>query len=675
MILDSEEIDRWRVWDNRLAALHEIRLGMSRRLPLHREDDGSSYANRVPQRQSLYDWAPGSDDEDLYHELLSRANIPTFAQSARPRSMHLNFESHRRSHSRSRLRPRGNDGSRPPNWTEASRRDDSPRRADPSPSTAALLQSVEQHRRFNARARSTLQNYILDRDRRNNHEPTPAASTWARLHRSDQQPLGSPYPAIRSISSQVDLRDVHRQLFLENPSLARLKNSICYLSQLRHCDTVEEGLTLATDLAIDDPYTSGHKRSFDRCTKLSDLIVDTSTLPSVAECSWLTPGTVFIGSQHTPREPPPAMVYRDRNHDRDPHSRLERYRHDRHQALQERQRRRAYIRNGIYRESLPPPISDVAIQHSSSSSSNPPPSDHWLCTVTLHDICFSTLTLSGTMSATHIPNKLSTPHASSSLGSSSMRSFFEGEIIDFKTHSLETENFCTGPDNHTPGHLGGISNDARYWRDIGPFRELREKEQARKRNLHRNNTTGNKFRGPPRQHADGDGDSDLDSEDDEDDDDERVEDALGGEDTIATHLRSRSWIENVLLRDWILMRWKERCFIDDGGPVGDAIQVEGGASGAPAPPSQETVASSPPLSWGLTISGFYYVALRRQTGEIDGLYYDPGSLPFQVLELRPRGFARPRGHRAGEGGRRGGGGGGVPGIGGIKTSSPALGLR
>jgi hypothetical protein len=43
---------------------------------------------------------------------------------------------------------------------------------------------------------------------------------------------------------------------------------------------------------------------------------------------------------------------------------------------------------------------------------------------------------------------------------------------------------------------------------------------------------------------------------------------------------------------------------------------------------------------GLTISGFYYVSLRRDNGQIEGLYYDPSSSPYQHLTLTPekRGF-------------------------------------
>jgi Vacuolar import and degradation protein len=205
-----------------------------------------------------------------------------------------------------------------------------------------------------------------------------------------------------------------------------------------------------------------------------------------------------------------------------------------------------------------------------------------------------------------------------------MRSFFEGEIIDFKTHSLETENFCTGEEARGTGP-GGVGTDARYWMGIGPFRELLDAERAKKR-AEKAGRFGEMKVGW-RMEVEVDDDND-------DDDDDVVEDAMGGEDIIASHLRSRSWIENVLLKEWVLMRWKERCFINDA-----AKRTSDAASSSSARPrsGRGNAATPDPSSWGLTISGFYYVALRRQTGEIEGLYYDPGSLPFQILELRPEG--------------------------------------
>ncbi|KAF5840718.1 vacuolar import and degradation protein-domain-containing protein [Dunaliella salina] len=38
---------------------------------------------------------------------------------------------------------------------------------------------------------------------------------------------------------------------------------------------------------------------------------------------------------------------------------------------------------------------------------------------------------------------------------------------------------------------------------------------------------------------------------------------------------------------------------------------------------------------GLTIAGFYYVSVCRQTGCITGYYWDPQSTPFQLLHLTP----------------------------------------
>ncbi|PWY95455.1 hypothetical protein BO94DRAFT_619887 [Aspergillus sclerotioniger CBS 115572] len=75
---------------------------------------------------------------------------------------------------------------------------------------------------------------------------------------------------------------------------------------------------------------------------------------------------------------------------------------------------------------------------------------------------------------------------------------------------------------------------------------------------------------------------------------------------MTRNLVSRKWVTEQLSRRWILMRWKERCFI------------------TPTDSRQ-----------GLTISGFYYISLNRQSGQIEGLYYDPGSSPYQQLSLKP----------------------------------------
>lgn len=55
----------------------------------------------------------------------------------------------------------------------------------------------------------------------------------------------------------------------------------------------------------------------------------------------------------------------------------------------------------------------------------------------------------------------------------------------------------------------------------------------------------------------------------------------------------------------IFMRWKERKFVNVGEDC------------------------------GLTIAGFYYICISRQTGIIEGFYHDPHSSPYQKLHLKP----------------------------------------
>ncbi|KAI4115499.1 MAG: hypothetical protein LQ345_003910 [Seirophora villosa] len=79
-------------------------------------------------------------------------------------------------------------------------------------------------------------------------------------------------------------------------------------------------------------------------------------------------------------------------------------------------------------------------------------------------------------------------------------------------------------------------------------------------------------------------------------------------DEMVRGLVSKKWMREELREKYILMRWKEKSVIK---PL-EAHSV-------------------------LTISGFYYVSLRRSDGHIEGLYYDPSSTPFQHLTMAPDG--------------------------------------
>ncbi|KAL9100501.1 MAG: hypothetical protein Q9163_004124 [Psora crenata] len=78
------------------------------------------------------------------------------------------------------------------------------------------------------------------------------------------------------------------------------------------------------------------------------------------------------------------------------------------------------------------------------------------------------------------------------------------------------------------------------------------------------------------------------------------------EDSVVKSLLSTEWLRDELMGNWMLMRWKEKHFV--------------------TPSDAQS---------SLTISGFYYISMRRYDGQIEGLYYDPCSTPYQHLSLKP----------------------------------------
>ncbi|KAF2125776.1 hypothetical protein P153DRAFT_378606 [Dothidotthia symphoricarpi CBS 119687] len=216
--------------------------------------------------------------------------------------------------------------------------------------------------------------------------------------------------------------------------------------------------------------------------------------------------------------------------------------------------------------------------------------DRWPVKVTLHTVDWHTMQLSATMEAYNVPS-----HTATRASSSSITTFLEGEILDFRKYTLLTESFQSS-----------AANDAMYWRKLPPLRDLRDEEVGR---------------------------------------------CLGSE---------RWW--SSVGREWIFMRWKERCFVRPLNssftpPPTHHVPTRTSTTTTPRdaihsswPPQQqshthtfrphhadrggdESHASFDDSGCGLTISGFYYVCLRRSDGRVEGLYYDPMSSPYQCLEL------------------------------------------
>ncbi|EAW08188.1 GID4/VID24 family protein [Aspergillus clavatus NRRL 1] len=484
---------------------------VSRRIPIVRRQregptDMPNYEGHVSNIRSLYGWAPGSDDEDeddlVYGPLQDASTISSW----------FGPPSDRNATSRRHIRQDPNGRSPPVPRVELSESSTQP--VDDTAATAAtattaetLLQSVRRQPRF-SRTR-TLHNYLLERDQtsqdlegsreRGGATSTSRAYRFIPSSRGETQRLLTP----SDIRARVN---AHRQLHLEHSPSPRLKETIRYLDRLRYSTSFEESLSSAA--------AGGFVQLDFFPWDEDDFILDTTSIPPPPPCSWLRPGMVFTGSQMAACTPSSILAHRGPTSHPAGEPMIVNGSESGRVSVYTTSGRR-YLANSIY-------------------NLGTGKDENWPVKVTIHNINYQDMTLSGTMEAYNIPDKTSPAH------DAHIVTFLEGEIIDFNTHTLETKNF-----------KADAETDSTYWRELQPFKHLTDDEMTRR-------------------------------------------------------LVSRKWITEELSRRWILMRWKERCFI-----------------------------TPTDVRQGLTISGFYYISLRRDTGHIEGLYYDPGSSPYQQLSLKP----------------------------------------
>lgn len=414
---------------------------------------------------------------------------------------------------------------------------------------------------------------------------------------------------------------------MNTPTYTKTRTMLSYLSRLLDCSASlpEEASALANELGINYDHT---------------LLTSTSTISPPAYSSLLTPGATFTGSQHSP---PPTSVSRDRDYLRRMVASRDRNR-TWHRSEANQNRSSSHL---APQEPTPGSMSLLASAEQSLAQDDrsdrpmdPHPRihfrgwdyhlaagtngevrrrpsrtpHHWPVSVTLHSVDFEAGTLTGTMVAEHIPDdkgggsasegntgeeKLEEESGCGETGKgNSMSSFFDGEIVDFRKVSLETERY------KMEGVRVDKGVDARYWMGVGPFREVCGQQ--------------------------GD-ESDKDSK-------------------LATFLRSRDSLDQIM-QDWVLMRWKERCFLPTANLHPRPHATSSSSTSFSSIANGSSSSNNNSNTWGLTISGFYYVAMKRDSGTIEGLYYDPESQPYQRLELGVAGWG------GGEG--RGGWGGGA----------------
>lgn len=400
---------------------------INRRIPIVRRQRDEphtmpNYESRRSNPRSLYGWAPGSDDEDedpRRGDESEEDQIQPFLHAVSDRNT-----------SSSRPRRHEPTGRIPPIIAGDEPSEGGSRLRSPPISTMeALLQSARRQSRL-PRNR-TLESYLLDRyTSRSNDEPEDTertgGSSSSRAYRYRPSNRGEAH----RILTHSDLRAraaAHRQLHANTSGGSLLKDTINYLDRLRYSNSFEESISSAAATG----FISLENLSW----KDSDFILDTDTIAPPAACSWLRPGVVFSGcqraanagcsmlSQRLPSPHPPS----------DP-----------------------VIVNGS--DSARISVYTTSGRRYLANSRD----ENWPVKVTIHNINYEEMTLSGTMEAYNIPDKTSPAH------DAHIVTFLEGEIIDFNKHTLETKNFKADADI-----------DSTYWRELQPFKDLTDPEIAK----------------------------------------------------------------------------------------------------------------------------------------------------------------------------------------------------
>ncbi|KAI9708317.1 MAG: hypothetical protein M1820_004021 [Bogoriella megaspora] len=628
--LREEEVERMTRLQNILSRLNRLQ--------------DSAYGDRVPTQQSLYDWAPANDEddgdelEDIIREL--RRQQP----NTHPEILRVLGRSQLDAERESRNR------AIPSRLLSSS----SHQHSESSLRSAAILQSVRRHPRFAARNRDQLSRYMMDRERTGNDEDRDRSSLRSlranldagryELNRlawqSQQRSHDTRSSLLRDLRDQRDAQRAQADGHGRGNMLACvpspnpwLESTIKYLSRLRNSTSYEQSLSYAIDggFATKDYFAENHE----------DFLLDPESLSAPPESSWLTPGMVFEGSQHATA----AATAVHPNHHHGPQTgssfasghgstSTTTYRLNNTQSVTSTTFEPAYgsrtqdpgFNPNYY---FLPPGYRWPSQPSHVTSTAATGQENWPVRVTIHSIDYENMTLCGTMeafgvpsqplsytstifpnasnndnstwsNARYLPTPSSTTPTSCTFPSScppknkSITTYLEGEILDFRRcHTLLTTSFSSN-----------LRTDAEYWRKLPPFSHL-------------------------------------------------------SDETLVHKLVSRKGHEE-LSKEWILMRWKERQFVRPRWRDAWAkYSTSSSSSSAGFAATSRSAASTPPNDTprgnaqvhtteenmkdevaemhghGLTISGFYYVCLRRSTGEVEGLYYDPQSSPYQHLRLGP----------------------------------------
>ncbi|KAK5125475.1 hypothetical protein LTR85_000585 [Meristemomyces frigidus] len=593
----------------------------------------SAYTNRTPSphRQSLYDWAPsydenGQDDNELDAILneLRRQQPDTHPDILRVLSQ-SQLGGHRQASQRE-----GNGTPAPASTAElAERRDrlrerERRRREDEWVSLRARA-AIQRARSGEGSPSATdrMLRYVVERERSGMSEEEERArgTGWFRPspsranneeHRSasssrDSWLLPPPANDARDRDRQERVEAFRRGYLAENvpPRLPRiatppaptvslppsstsssfLENALKYLSDLRSCSRYEESLSTAIDhgLATKEFFADKH----------DDFIMDLEAMDPLQYSSWLQPGTVFDGHQHATsgcgssglthqnRAGPGAVthVVEQINPNFGPRATTTGFDHP---PGSTRVAPFDATRPWLSHQFTPPTLHPLV----TSKHAPEPQHDRWPVRVIVHAVNPEEMTLQGTMEAYDVPQHpaslsiLSSDRPKAGRKGSPITTYLEGHIIDLTTHSFLTPG---SPDSKKTGPYRTSARNAT------PYTASAKTVAFPAATAHTDAANWRKL--PPFSH-------------------------LPSGDEAARLLLSQARMQEVN-EQYIFMRWKERCFVHGKDDKCDAADRNGDQD----------------RGHGLTISGFYYISLRRSDGVVEGLYFDPTSTPYQHLRL------------------------------------------
>lgn len=603
----------------------------------------SAYGNRTPSpnRQRLYDWAPSqeetgqADDNELQQILaeLRRSQPETHPDILRVLRQRQQDGPQQRDRSTNTTAAATNQHSDATDTRDRLRERRRRENEWVSLRSRAVLQRARQESSPSATER--MLRYVMERERSglSEEEERARGSAWlspgaggasSRASSSEQQRSGGasanrdswPLPPaageLRARTLQERAEVMQRRYMAENaaPRLPRistppvpatsstpntssqfLENALKYLNRLRSCCRYEEALSAAMDhgLATKEFFADKH----------DDFVMDLEELEPLPASSWLQPGSVFEGHQHATSGN--AGLLQSPSSSSSSHAVEQINPHYRNQGITStgfdhppgstRVQPFDATRPWLSHQFTPPSL------HPASALFTKPPEpshDHWPVRVTIHSIDAEKMTLQGTMEAYDVPQH---PASVSILNSAErpkagkkhapITTFLEGHIIDLTTHSFltpsakDTQRF--GPHPTAP-------------QNATPYTTLSDTISFPSANAH---TAASNWRKLPPFNS------------------------LSSSEEMARLLLSKGRMD-AIHQEYIFMRWKERCFVHGKEDSCTEAERQGDQD----------------RGHGLTISGFYYVSMRRSDGSVEGLYFDPMSTPYQCLRLKGGGGER-----------------------------------